>query len=83
MKTALKKKKIPVNTNLIGIVSKYNTYGLKDGEIVRIKDKYSKYNRVMIKEGTIVGLYAQVHGLNDSPNDSWTVLTSKLTPLTR
>lgn len=77
----MKRKKLPVNTNLIGLISKYNKYALRDGDVVILDHESPKSSMVMIKANTIVGLYSQIHGVNESPSDSWTVLTSRLTPL--
>jgi hypothetical protein len=72
---------MPVNVNLIGVKSKYNKYGFREGDTVILDDQGNNSKMVMIKENTIVGLYAQVHGINESPSDSYTVLTSRLSPI--
>lgn len=59
----------------------HNPHNLKEMQTVILDKGWITASEVIIIFMTEKALYSRVMGLNDSPSDSWEVMTSRLSPL--
>lgn len=59
----------------------HNKYNLGIGDVVMLDGKYRTGSKVVIIDFTPNKMFATVHGCESSIDDSWQVMTARLTPI--